>query len=238
MHTINKSPSSGSQTIYDLFPDFCPVCHRSAEIILADSFPHFFPSEGSDAEKKMQLLFRCPRKHCGTKFLVEYEKTLNQARGNWYYAATKIYPNIHKEAAIADGIAEISPRFVKILQQASIADGQNLDEVSGIGYRKAIEFLIKDYCIQKSKGKEAAIRSSLLGKCITEFVSDANVKECARRAAWLGNDEAHYERVWTSHDIRDLKMLIQLTQNWISNELLTAKYLVELDKDKPAKKAE
>ena len=119
---------------------------------------------------------------------------------------------------------------MKILQQATVVDSQNLDEVSGIGYRKALEFLIKDYCIHKNPDKAAAIRASQLGSCITNFVSDANVKQCAKRAAWLGNDEAHYERVWTSHDIRDLKMLIQLTQNWISNELLTTKYLTELDK--------
>jgi hypothetical protein len=204
------------------------VCHRSAEIVLISSEPHVFPPEGSDSERKMQLLFRCPRKSCGTHFLVEYEKTYS---GSGYYAAKKIYPNIHKEAAIADGISSISPRFVKIMQQATIADSQNLDDVSGIGYRKALEFLIKDYCIHKHSDKAVDIRASQLGQCIAKFVSDANVKECARRAAWLGNDEAHYERVWTSHDIRDLKTLIQLTQNWISNELLTTKYLVELDKE-------
>jgi hypothetical protein len=176
----------------------------------------------------MQLLFRCPRKTCGTQFLVEYEKVYN---GSWYYAARNTYPMVHEEASIAEGISGISPRFVKIVQQATIADSNNLDEVSGIGYRKALEFLIKDYCIHKNPDKAPAIRAAQLGACINNFVSDANVKECARRAAWLGNDEAHYERVWTSHDVRDLKLLIQLTQNWISNELLTTKYLVDLDKE-------
>jgi len=227
MHSIRTTRDARSSTEYDLYPDLCPVCHRSAEIVIVSTEPHLFPPEGSDSEKRMQLLFRCPRRTCGTHFLVEYEKV---HRGTGCYAARKIYPMIHKEALIAEGVSGISPRFVKILQQATIADSNNLDEVSGIGYRKALEFLIKDYCIHKNPDKAAPIRASQLAACINNFVPDANVKECARRAAWLGNDEAHYERVWTSHDIRDLKMLIQLTQNWISNELLTTKYLTELAK--------
>ena len=56
------------------------------------------------------------------------------------------------------------------------------------------------------------------------YISDSNIKDCAAGATWLGNDETHYTRVWTENDINDLKILIQLTQNWISNELLTEKY--------------
>jgi hypothetical protein len=150
-----------------------------------------------------------------------------------YFAAKRFYPEIHKEAPVADGVSAISPRFVTILQQATVAESKGLDEVCGIGYRKALEFLIKDYCIHKNPSAATAIRSSLLAKCIADFVSDANIKDCATRAAWLGNDEAHYERVWTSHDVADLKTLIQLTQNWITNELLTTKYRDELSKRKP-----
>jgi hypothetical protein len=217
---------------YDLYPDFCPVCHRSAEIIIVSSEPHLFPPEGSASNEKLQLLFQCPRKTCGTHFLVEYEQAYSSHDRSKYYAAKHIYPNIHKQPVLADGVAAISPRFVKIIQQATIADSQSLDEVSGIAFRKALEFLVKDYCIHKNPSKAADIRASQLGQCITGFVVDANVKECARRAAWLGNDEAHYQQVWTSHDIKDLNVLIQLTQNWISNELLTSKYLSELDKGK------
>ncbi len=225
MHSIRSSRDSRSSVEYDFHPDFCPVCHFSAVIILISTEAHIFPPDGSDCGEKMQLLFRCPRNTCGTHFLVEYWKV----QGGSWYSAKNIYPKIHKDAPVANGILDISPRFVKILQQATKADSQNLEEVSGIAYRKALEFLIKDYCIHKSPAKASDIRTSKLAQCITSFISDANIKECAKRAAWLGNDEAHYERVWTSHDIGDLKTLIQLTQNWIANELLTAKYLEELD---------
>jgi hypothetical protein len=54
------------------------------------------------------------------------------------------------------------------------------------------------------------------------------VKACAKRAAWLGNDETHYVRKWTDKDVRDLKILITLTINWINNVLLTRKYTAEM----------
>ena len=109
----------------------------------------------------MHLLFRCPRKTCGTHFLIEYEKVRN-SRETWF-TQTKTFPAIHKKATIAKGVSDLSPRFVEILQQAAFADSQNLDELSGIGYGKALEFLIKDYCIHKNPEKSEVIRAAFLG---------------------------------------------------------------------------
>ncbi len=50
------------------------------------------------------------------------------------------------------------------------------------------------------------------------------MKVCASRAAWLGNDETHYERRWEQHDIKDLRLLIRLSVNWIENVILTMEY--------------
>tara|TARA_R110000850_G_scaffold183823_1_gene309402 strand:+ start:158 stop:367 length:210 start_codon:yes stop_codon:yes gene_type:complete len=69
----------------------------------------------------------------------------------------------------------------------------------------------------------------MLGACINEYVNDANVKVCASRAAWIGNDETHYVRKWGEKDINDLKTLLRLTSAWILNELLTEKYLREME---------
>lgn len=68
------------------------------------------------------------------------------------------------------------------------------------------------------------IKTMFLSNCITEFVDDERIKQCAKRAVWLGNDETHYLRKWQDKDINDLKILIKLTINWIENILLTNKY--------------
>ncbi len=104
----------------------------------------------------------------------------------------------------------------------------------GIGYRKAIEFLIKDYLITTFPDKKEAILKAKLGQCISNYVSDPKVKMCAERATWLGNDETHYVRTWLDKDLQDLKDLIKLTQYWISSDILTSDYGVNMVKGKPA----
>ena len=53
-------------------------------------------------------------------------------------------------------------------------------------------------------------------------MTDRNIKEVTKRATWLGNDEAHYERRWLDKDLSDLKRLIDLVLYWIQAEQLTA----------------
>ena len=67
-----------------------------------------------------------------------------------------------------------------------------------------------------------------LAKCIDTYVSDQNVLQCAKRAAWLGNDETHYIRKWSDKDVSDLYLLVRLTVNWIDNHLLTKSYITEM----------
>ena len=93
---------------------------------------------------------------------------------------------------------------------------------------KSLEFLIKDFALSEHPEQADKIRDMLLGPCITQYVSEPNIKECARRAAWLGNDETHYTRRWENKDIDDLKLLVRLTVNWIDNSILTKKYIHEM----------
>ena len=66
------------------------------------------------AARPMQLLFRCPRNSCGTLFLVQYGR-YHMPTGGICYRAHQSYPKAHQQATVAEGIPDISPRFVKIL---------------------------------------------------------------------------------------------------------------------------
>jgi len=107
-----------------------------------------------------------------------------------------------------------------------------LDQIAGVGYRKALEFLVKDYCILLDPTSRDAIQNEFLGATIDRRVTESNVKQCAKRAAWLGNDETHYVRKWEDKDISDLKILIALTMNWIRSAVLTEKYLKDMSEAK------
>ena len=97
-------------------------------------------------------------------------------------------------------------------------------EICGVGYRKALEFLIKDYAILNYPQQKETIEKKLLGQCIKEFVTDEKVKIVATRAVWLGNDETHYIRKWEGKNLDDLKKLIELTVHWIEMEALTKSF--------------
>jgi hypothetical protein len=182
-----------------------------------------FPESQNEGDVILQMPFRCPRQRCGTLFISQYTPEIDYRR-NYHFELSALFPYLPDKAKIAEGVAKISANFVKIFNQSLAAESHNLDQLVGIGLRKALEFLIKDYCIHKHPEKAADIKTRLLGQCISNYISDSNIKDCAARATWLGNDETHYTRVWTENDINDLKFLIQLTQNWISNELLTEEY--------------
>lgn len=134
-------------------------------------------------------------------------------------------PTHFVEPSLPDEVVEVSANFKTVYCQASVAEAMALDQIAGVGYRKALEFLVKDYCIVEDPSAAELIKKEALGATITNRVSDPHVKECARRAAWLGNDETHYVRRWEDKDISDLKILIELTMSWIRSSVLTKRYL-------------
>jgi len=131
-----------------------------------------------------------------------------------------------------DTIVRISPDFVSVFQEAEEADLRNLKLICGPGYRKALEFLIKDYVIKLDPGKADEIKKLPLGKCISDFVKNDKINKIAARAVWLGNDETHYLRKWEGKDLQDLKNLIALTVHWIEMEELTEATIKDMPEPK------
>ena len=213
------TPSGNRQIQFDYLPDNCPVClHAASPIDL---------SVGFQCNNVMECVFRCPRLECGAHFIACY--THNQA--NNLFVLGKLKPQTHRPTIKSEAITALSPSFVRIVNQSEIAETQDLDEIAGVGYRRALEFLIKDYLISLTPSEEQKelIRKAFLGRCITDFVKNDNIKLVAKRAVWLGNDETHYVRKWENKDIKDLKVLIAMTVAWIEIELFT----VQLEKDMP-----
>lgn len=67
---------------------------------------------------------------------------------------------------------------------------------------------------------------------INKHIGDTNIKNVAKRAVWLGNDETHYIRVWEDKDLSFLKQLIDLTIHWIEAEELTKTMMEEMPDNK------
>jgi hypothetical protein len=114
--------------------------------------------------------------------------------------------------------------FISVFQEAEEAAQIGLAQIAGPGYRKSFEFLIKDYAKSLSPDKSEQIEKAFAGTVVTDYVTDPRIQGVAKRTLWLGNDETHYLRKWTSHDIGDLITLIRLTVNWIEIDQLTTHY--------------
>lgn len=215
----------------DNYPDTCPICQYGIESKLIGT--NLVERAGFWRDKTiLQLFFRCPRSQCQEAFIGNYTRGSNYGRE---YFLSYLAPYIPKEPEIIQEIKEISPNFYKIYSQAIFAEKYKLDQVCGVGYRKSLEFLIKDYLISQLVDEKEIekIKAKYLGNCIEENISDIQIKNCAKLATWLGNDETHYARKWEDKDINDLKTLLELTIIWIKSNILTEKYTSQMtDKKK------
>ena len=173
------------------------------------------------------MVYQCPRRRCASLYIARYQQAHGPGATN-DFLLYNVAPTAFAAEPPPEEINAVSPAFTEISEQAQAAEHYGLAEIAGVGYRKALEFLIKDYCCSIAPDDVDEIQQEPLGRCIESRVGDANVKECARRAAWLGNDETHYVRRWEDKDIADLKRLIQLTVGWIRNVLLTEAYLADM----------
>ncbi len=223
LHGINVRPLGGAGEInvrYHPLPHECPICHAHAEPkILGSAFVGRHPGGC------FELAVQCPRLACGRLFVATYEHTTVESPiGDGYYRLQRTAPTAFQAAPFPECIQSTSPTFVQIYNQALAAEAHSLDQLTGIGLRKALEFLVKDFAVAKHADQAEATRKATLSQCINKFGEDPNVKKCAARAAWLGNDETHYIRKWTDRDVGDLKLLLKLTVNWIENVLLTENY--------------
>jgi hypothetical protein len=146
------------------------------------------------------------------------------------YLLREVTPFKPKTRNFVEIISELSPDFCEIYKQSMIAEQRGLNQISGMGYGKALEFLVKDLLVKDKKDKEAEIKAMPLSRCIQSYIDDTRIKECAQLATYLRNDETHYIRKWVDKDVEDLKVLIELTLRWIESVKLTEKYIAEMKK--------
>lgn len=119
-------------------------------------------------------------------------------------------------------VATRFPRFIEIYGQAQRAEGEGLSELDAVGYRKALELLVKDYVLEKSP-KLKRIKKASLSQCIQSYVKDTRVRQSPRLESLLGNDDEDYAREFTPQDVTDLKNLIAAVVYWISVEVFVDK---------------
>lgn len=144
---------------------------------------------------------------CKTPFISKYSTDIFDYTGIYHYQGS--FPSIYKPSSHDTFIETMSPRYYNILHQAEEAESLRLDEIAGVGYRKAVEILVKDYVVSLDLNAKKEILDEPLGQCIEKRIENKDIKKLAKRCAWLGNDEVHYYRKHEGKDVEDLKELIE-----------------------------
>lgn len=201
-------------------PNICPMCSHSIQPILIANKAKFYEE---DRNGFFSVFFECP--HCNRTFISAYEFEYKESSGSYLHFKENKFlysaPIEFKRQEFSKYIENNYPSFVKIYNQSLQAECIGLDEIAGIGYRKSLEFLIKDFLILHENIEASKVKPTTLGNCINTMVQNPQLKTAASRATWLGNDHTHYDIKYTDKDIDDLKRLIKLSVNWIEMIYLT-----------------
>jgi hypothetical protein len=198
-------------------PDMCPICHRAVHPkIVTDG--HY-----NRDVNIMQVCFRCTALKCQQLFIGSYTDN---------GALVRTEPLRPIPPVVPEELKAISPSFVEIYTQAFAAQAQSLTQLVGVGLRKSLEYLVKDFAISLHSDEAEAIRGMWLGPVIEKYIDDPFVKRTATLATWLGNDETHYLRKWETKDITDLMRLLKLTMNWMQSYILSHQYFNEMEPNK------
>ena len=214
-------------------PNICPHCHVVNE-------PHFkiaFVSKNDKKEDELITVWQCSSKQCYRLFVADYvRRDSNSFKFNRFLNGLPKGPDWPKPIIELNSGNSIDTEkvqksnFIKTYLQSLEAENYGLDELAGMGYRKAIEYLVKDWAIQNNPDKRENIQKSWLGAVIKDYY-DGDLKEILERATWLGNDQAHYNRLFEEFEINVLKELIDLIMVELDRQYKKAHY-IELIKSK------
>lgn len=212
--------TSQTECGFDL-PSFCPHCGRSLHPQVMFGSPFGYGYIHSDLNNaRAIMIYRCTYEDCYKFWVVEYsiKENTHSMLGNDYAAHPIEYsytPPITND--LPKNIAENFTDFTDIYNQSLKAEQLHLTKISGIGYRKALEFLIKDYAIKQNPSDKENIKKKFLGKVISDNLKDLpRVQKLAKAANWIGTDEVHYEQRFTNSDVESMKRFIKSAATFIS----------------------
>lgn len=185
-------PISGNHALQvESVPDECPRCHRAVQPI--HCFTHVKTALPARNRAAALVVFKCPRHECSELFIARYtHRGATRSEITWgnlkqfKFTLQGLEPRTLTRHAFPADVVQLSPRFARIYDQASMAEQMGLEEIAGPGYGKALEFVVKDYLIAKQPNEADAIRREFLGTVIRNRIDDARVKKWPRQSERLG----------------------------------------------------
>lgn len=212
-------------------PCTCPSCNG---ILPRNTYPLIsllYDFDTIEAPFTNVALYSCP--NCNESIIL-IEDIILTYRGtstkdkDGYFMSTGIrdmFPKYSTSKTInTKEINELSPSFIKIYSQAEKAEEQGLNEICGMGYRKALEFLVEDYIKYLYKDIDLdRLRNLSLKQRIKEYIKNEEIYTLANGARILGNDYTHIVNTHSEIDINTMKQIIEALVYYIRYKLTVDK---------------
>ncbi len=192
----------------------CPLCHKATSPTFINGY--LIGSSENAIPLTAYIILYCPS--CRELYIATYRfyNGLDQS------ILIDCHPHNTLPVSFNDNLKLFSPEFVNIYAQAKSAESSSDTKgLAGIGYRKALEYLIKDYLIQIKKQDKKTIIQMDLGRCVNML--DAELQNIEKASVWLGNDETHYYKKNDGYDLNDLKEFIDCLVADIERECVRQK---------------
>jgi hypothetical protein len=231
MH-FRKNNNNAGNSIFAEDPNICPHCHVANQ-------PNEMFRWFDKMENKLITTWLCNFNECGRLFVVSHKEDTES--GSFIIERTlnglpqgPIWPkpilNL-KDGTTIGTEEEKDSKFIKTYLQSLEAESNGYDEIAGMGYRKAIEYLVKDWAIQSNPSEKEKILKLWLSGIINEFFN-GDLKDILERATWLGNDQTHYNKLFEEYNLKHLKELIDLIMVELDREFKKRHYIENIEKRK------
>lgn len=206
--------SSGTSEREIEFPHSCPHCGMT----MKPTFYHAISDNSySDSFQTIGVLFSCSVPDCKKFFSGQYR---NLRADVYREPSVVVLPYTSLVGYhLPENLNVVSPKFIEIYEEAFEIEKLQKFNAAGMVYRKALEFLVKDFAILRNPDPVDVenIQKDMLGKVITDYFSDfPRIQTLAKASAWIGNDETHYTRRHEDYDIEDLKNFVNAVALFIS----------------------
>ncbi len=197
---ISLKENHSEYIIHVTLPDTCPRCGR--DLAPKPLFLGHIPHNKSRINNAAVVI--CP--HCNKPVYFDIDspysdKSFQQGTIIGCYPSIQIFD-------LPKGIEKLYPDFYKIYNQTAVSEAKGLSELCGMGYRKALEILVKQYALKTYPNSNEEINNEKLIQTINR-IENPKIQALAKATAWLGNDQTHLQVKHPEYTVDDIKAFIK-----------------------------
>lgn len=174
--TMIQLPWDGTVNMLEVY-NVCPFCHRGMNPTLKS---HVGSEKKDGIVHNFLVIWRCTVNEC-LKDVVTFYEYERADLGKMFFKFKEFLngtPELPKWPEVIMNLKNGNPddlaipeqsKFIDIYFQSISAEFKRLNEIAGIGFRRALEFLIKDYAIQEHSSKIVEIKKAPLLQVVKEY---------------------------------------------------------------------